>query len=230
MRFQTLQSRLIAHIQEQVRSGELTERGLARLTGISQPHIHHVLKGVRVLSPELADQILDRLQISVLDLVDPAEWRSRVRHAQPQSQRYSEVPLLEGRIGPGYPMPKREQAHERYPFLGTQVQALVNPVAARLAADPELSDMFGEGDVVLLDRSEPRRAQPDSNRYYVVEKGGTGLVRRVHRGPSHLELISAAPGDSADAISLCDRGLLEIIKGRVVWIGRQLEPLPDGKG
>ena len=53
-----------------VQNGELTERGLARMIGISQPHMHHILKGARGLSVETADRILAKLKISVLDLLE----------------------------------------------------------------------------------------------------------------------------------------------------------------
>ena len=78
MYFEVLQLRLIAHVQELVLRGELTERGLARRTGISQPHLHNVLKGVRVLSPPMADILLRHLHITVLDLLhadELAEYR-----------------------------------------------------------------------------------------------------------------------------------------------------------
>jgi hypothetical protein len=78
--FQELHRRLVLLLQERVRSWELTERGLARLTGISQPHIHNVLKGKRVFSKDTADAILVELHLDVLDLVEPRElreWRNR---------------------------------------------------------------------------------------------------------------------------------------------------------
>ena len=43
----------MGHLRTRIQNGELTERSLARLTGISQPHIHNVLKGAKILSPEL---------------------------------------------------------------------------------------------------------------------------------------------------------------------------------
>jgi len=43
MNFMDLQQCMIRIMRERVHSGDLTERGLARLTGISQPHIHNVL-------------------------------------------------------------------------------------------------------------------------------------------------------------------------------------------
>ena len=73
MYFELLQLRLIAHVQRRVRQGELTERGLARHTGISQPHLHNMLKGARVLSPQMADLLLHHLHITLLDLLDENE-------------------------------------------------------------------------------------------------------------------------------------------------------------
>ena len=69
MYFETLQERLLDHLNWRVRNGDLTERRLARLTGVSQPHMHNVLKGIRMLSPGIADRILRALEMSVLDLV-----------------------------------------------------------------------------------------------------------------------------------------------------------------
>ncbi|HXN46436.1 MAG TPA: helix-turn-helix transcriptional regulator [Bryobacteraceae bacterium] len=69
MDFETLQRRLLTRVKTYVRNGELTERGLARMIGISQPHMHHILKGVRTLSVENADRILRGLNLTVLDLI-----------------------------------------------------------------------------------------------------------------------------------------------------------------
>ena len=68
--FQALQTRLIVHLRHRVRSGEITERSLARVTGISQPHLHNVLKGKRLLSVEKSDQILHQLHLDLLDLIE----------------------------------------------------------------------------------------------------------------------------------------------------------------
>jgi len=79
MDFEELHRRLIGHLQRLVRSGEITERGLSRLTGVSQPHIHNVLKGKRLLSLSSADGILRQLHLDLLDLVEPDEFRQRAR-------------------------------------------------------------------------------------------------------------------------------------------------------
>ena len=75
--FELLQLRLIANVHQRVQRGELTERGLARGTGISQPHLHNMLKGVRVLSPPMADLLLRHLHMTVLDLLDTDELTVR---------------------------------------------------------------------------------------------------------------------------------------------------------
>ena len=71
--FERLLQRLVVHLRERVHSGEVTERSLARLTGVSQPHLHNVLKGKRLLSCAMADQILRRLHLDLLDLIEPEE-------------------------------------------------------------------------------------------------------------------------------------------------------------
>jgi len=68
--FHQLQGRLIAIVQERIRSGELTERRLALKIGISQPHVHNVLKGKRVFSITVLDAVLFELRMDVIDLLD----------------------------------------------------------------------------------------------------------------------------------------------------------------
>lgn len=75
--FRELQSRLIRHLQERVRNGEFTERGLARSVGISQPHLHNVLKGKHLLSIAMSDKILRYLHLDVMDLIGEEDWRQR---------------------------------------------------------------------------------------------------------------------------------------------------------
>ena len=73
--FGELQLRLILHLRQRVRSGEMTERGLARVIGVSQPHLHNVLKGKHLLSMTMADRILRHLHLDLLDLIDPDQRR-----------------------------------------------------------------------------------------------------------------------------------------------------------
>ncbi|HEY9139369.1 MAG TPA: XRE family transcriptional regulator [Bryobacteraceae bacterium] len=71
--FRQLETRLVSTLRERIRSGELTERGTARLTGLSQPHIHNVLKGKRSLSMDAADTILMAVHLDAGDLFQSSE-------------------------------------------------------------------------------------------------------------------------------------------------------------
>lgn len=73
MDFQELERRFIAYLRGRIRSGDLTERRLAKLTGISQPHVHNVLKGKRVFSTAMTDTILHVLRVDLLDLITSDE-------------------------------------------------------------------------------------------------------------------------------------------------------------
>ncbi len=226
MYFQTLQARLLAAIRMKVRTGELTERRLARLTGISQPHVHNVLKGARELSPEVADLILRELKLSLLDLVEHEELAARVslEHAP---QRYREVPLLDGRIGPGLEFPKNVSPVEFFPFPSSLVAPLTRPLAARLSDDPQMRSTVNGGDLVLLDQSETRRGETDADSLYVVSRHGEGLVRWVRLGARCIYLAAV---DSYfhppqwEHIPLSGWHVLEVVKARVVWIGRETSP------
>ncbi len=71
--FERLQLHLIQHLRDRIHKGEITERSLARITGISQPHLHNVLKGKRLLSIQKLDQVLSYLELDLKDLIQQVE-------------------------------------------------------------------------------------------------------------------------------------------------------------
>ena len=78
MIFSTMRQSLLREVRRRIHNGEFTERSLARRLGVSQPHLHNVLKGVRKLSLELADHIVVRLDIPLSRLL-PEEDQSSSR-------------------------------------------------------------------------------------------------------------------------------------------------------
>ncbi len=86
MHFDLLHTRLVEQLRARIRAGEATERSLARLTGVSQPHLHNVLKRTRSLSTEMADQVLQHLHLSVFDLLQPEDWPVDRRNAADQEE------------------------------------------------------------------------------------------------------------------------------------------------
>jgi hypothetical protein len=75
MNYSDLMNCLLEELRRRVQSGQASERGLAQMAGLSQPHLHHVLKGKRHLSPARADDILRHLGLDLLELVQPSERR-----------------------------------------------------------------------------------------------------------------------------------------------------------
>ena len=79
MTFGELHERLIRLVKYRISNGDFTERGLARMLRISQPHLHNVLKGARKLTPSLADHLLQSFGMTVVDLLDSSELKSPSR-------------------------------------------------------------------------------------------------------------------------------------------------------
>ena len=227
MLFQTLGARLLDHIRARVISGEVTERGLARLAGLSQPHLHNVLKGERSLSIEMADQIMRRLRITLLDLIEEQDLAALWPPGAAVLSRYREVPVLEGAIGPGNPYPLYPSLYQRCPFPRFEVASLIRPAVARVTDDPPMRHLFRAHDLVLLDEADTRRLAPVLERYYALATVDGSMIRRVSReGPGLRAFTSPAAAAAADVgvyISLADRHILDVVRARVFWIGRYLE-------
>lgn len=109
--FGELLGRLRTWLNRQVRNGALTERGLARRAGLSQSHIHNVLKGARILTPATADRILEALGLTLLDLLEWEEGERLLRRKLEQGTADTSAAAPAGgapaavRIPPGRALP-----------------------------------------------------------------------------------------------------------------------------
>lgn len=231
MYFQVLQKRLVGTIRERVRSGEITERGLARLSGVSQPHIHNVLKGVRILSPEFADQVLRQLKITILDLCERGELgltEGAPAHGlnSVALNRVCWIPRLINPIGPGQLWSSAIAREAGYPMPARAVENLTTPAIAALAEDARMLPRFRRGDTVLLDFSEESRTHPAPGCAYVIEESGGSLVRYVRQGGRRIYLLTEDSVENRErwaCVPLAGRHILEIVRARIVWMGREME-------
>jgi hypothetical protein len=203
--------------RERVRSGVVSERGLARHSDISQPHLHNVLKGIRTLSPLAADRLMRALGVTIPQVV----WSE----GGIDITNIRAVPILRNRIGPGGTA--SFDAFRGYmPFPAGQVANLVEPRAAYLAADLALPSQYRAGDLVLLDSNTALRAVPGASSCWIVAESSGLRVRYLRRAPGGLEAASD-PGlfGARDwrTISLQGKNILEIVRARIVWIGREME-------
>ena len=104
--FRMLKDRLLAVVRRRIDNGEYTERGFARLLGISQSQVHNVLKGARTLHADLADLMITKLGLTAQQLLDGAELEVGVKlHREGQSWHGTED-------GPAFrDIPERDRLH-----------------------------------------------------------------------------------------------------------------------
>jgi len=199
--FELLHSRLLDYLRGRVKSGELTERKLARMAGVSQPHMHNVLKGTRVLSTPKADVVMLNLRLNVLDLLGEEELGGTPHSPSVAPQR--EVPLARDPLGPDYRFPDFSRISCLLTLSPEELEGIGHPVAVRLADDPHVPPVFRAGDVVLLDLLPAGRQTFAAGGYYAIEVEGRGLLRCHQPDPQ------PAGG---------------VVRAKAVWIGRSLRP------
>lgn len=227
MLFALLQERLVAHIRERVRAGELTERSLARLTGMSQPHMHNVLKGVRSLSTSYADQILGHLHLSASDLLSAAELGVATRFGERSPT--ADIPRLRGAVGPFRVFDPTPYPGEVYPISRPIAEPLTNPVLVTLAHDPLLFPHFQEGDLALVTRPVITPGTLENSALYLVQTGNGSLVRSLRATGTRLYLVTPETSEEPrrwEYLSIRGDDFANFVKGRLVWIARHLPPEP----
>jgi transcriptional regulator with XRE-family HTH domain len=223
--FLGLQERLLGLLRTRIQNGELTERSLARLTGISQPHIHNVLKGARSPSPELCDVILRWLRLSPLDLLSHDELTHHLARTSPhRDSRLQPVPVLAGLLGLHQPIPRKGPHREVHTVPFHLTQSATDPLVAALAADPEMEPLFADRDLVLLDQSETARSLVQRAGYYVVRTSNGPCVRALQRDGDSLFLISEKNREKPEEwpeLTLAGCDILELVMARVIWLNRR---------
>ena len=221
MPFEELQERLVDIARERVRAGELTERGLARLCGISQPHMHNVLKKIRTLSSSSADRLMLALNLGVSDLLWSVSAES--------DAGVKTIPVVRNRIGPGTDaIFTSTRGHVHLPM--SLLRDLTDPIAARLGPDLVLPKAFAAHDLVLLDQNPCLRSTPDSRSVWVVSEG-TGLrVRYLRMDGARLYVVDEATLDDPakwHSIALAGRNILDMVRARIVWMSREMDIQPE---
>lgn len=220
--FEKLLQRLVRRLAALMTNGEYTERGLARLVGVSQPHLHHILSGKRSLTPHIADAILASLGWELGDLI-PSEELDRMLLARrsPAGKRVR-IPLLAGRIGPSFPFPDSSDVEEwllAQPPVGGGMRRVF---LAALEADADVPFARHPGVFALVAEDEEIRLRLLPEGWFVLRWGGAGLVRRVRAEAGMLILLGQETlGDRGRpaSIPLAGQSLLSIVRGRLLWAG-----------
>lgn len=212
MTFALFQDRLIDAVRARLRNGEITERGFARRIGVSQPHIHNVLKGVRILTPRLADLILAELEITILDLAEIHELRLAAERIWLDNLNLIAVPLADGRLGPGQGWPDLNCAQEWVPLNRHELNGVADPVAIHLIPEAQPEWSISANTLALVDRAEDARCQYSAGSWYVLRVGDDGAVGQARLRGSRWHI-------SGNTVPLGKRQQLGLVKGRVIWVG-----------
>jgi hypothetical protein len=225
--FQDARFKLLAVVRNQVHNGEVTERGFARLVGISQPHAHNVLKGVRNLSPEVFDLVLKYLHLSLLDLAPLSDIEAQIaRRRTPEP--VAEVAFLATPIGPARPWPTVVNWRKSFPLPFPSSTVTPALVMAKLTPDPAITTLASY-DIALLDISDQCRSTLSPHGLYVIENRGEALMRYIRPGARRYYLATDAHLDKPAAwepLRLSRAQLSAAVKARVLWLGRERDPAP----
>ncbi len=176
--FSTLQQRLIQRLKDEIRAGKLTERALARRSGLSQPHIHNLLKGIRSPTAESADALLRAISASVPDLL---------RDSQPDGSETQTgcdaamvvVQFLCGEVGPGGRWDDTVDEGRHIALPGELVAGIAQPAMVRVLADHEMSGIAGRALIELRVRMDSIFPERD---VYVLARGGEARLRYIRIG------------------------------------------------
>jgi plasmid maintenance system antidote protein VapI len=208
MTFEILLFKLRELLRERVRNGELTERGMARATGVSQPHLHNILKGIRALPPELADQLLNLADLNLQTLIAVEQFASEeFANAQPTPANQVNSTEIER-------MAEKSEG------------PLPNYSGHELGPDPSMEPRFRGGDIVYYEEGTRDRTLLDPKGLYLVHFNDRLLVRYLRMGGQRLYLASEETLQAPvrwDYVSLAGGHILEIVRGRIVWICRKVE-------
>lgn len=222
MRLRDVHTRILAELRHRISNGEISERACARLLAISQPHMNNVLKGRRTLSPELADTILIRFNLNVLDFATDCEMNARL--SRPSSSRRLQVPVFKTPIGPGHRWTPTFGRTHRFMSLCLPLPLPRRAVLVRLGEDLQMSPSISENDVALIDTSAQARSAECPNSVFVVIQDGAALLRWIRFGANTMYIaddfsinrpVLWTPVPSGEAARS------RIVKGRVVWMAKE---------
>ena len=215
MNFSYLQKRLLDLLIQRLRNGEITERGFARQIGVSQPHIHNVLSGRRILSSRMADRILAHLGISVLELYESVEIKKAAETVLADAFRIRMVPLAGGRAGFGDDPPTLDTTKLWVFIWDNEATGWQDLVGVVVGHDPNLSAPFRSGSMALVERNEHIRTDLVEGHWYLVYYSGQAIFRQVTR-------IDGRWWAGEIPLPMGRIALMSSVLGKAVWVGDDL--------
>jgi phage repressor protein C with HTH and peptisase S24 domain len=235
MKVKALHENLRKAIAARIAAKELTGLKLAHQTGFKQAHISNFLNRKRWLSLEGMDKMLSVQDLSILDLLDPAEVNKRASIPAPSDDQFENVLLVEKSIAAREPLIMRENVRDILKFKKSFLKRLrVEMVSDRaqwhrfvlIKVDArEGMSMYPRlmpGATALIDRhynSLKPYHKGGPNMYAVrkdgactvkyVESAGNTLVLRPHNQAHPVDVLTLSAGSTA----------ADYIVGRICHVG-----------
>jgi hypothetical protein len=170
--------------------------------------LHNILKGIRALPPELADQLLILAGLNLFNLIGIKQLEvgggKDARIVRDSQTNMSEIERVIARLdGPMLSLPS-------YP----------------LPDDASMEPRFRSGDVAFYEPGVVDWSMLNGRSAYLVNHRERPCARYLRMGGQRLYLVSEESLKDPmrwDYVSLADRHILEIVTGRIVWICRKVE-------
>jgi len=191
LNFDAFAHRLLRDLAGLIHSGAETERRLAGVLGISQSHLHNVLNGTRKLTPAVADQVMERLDWSLLDLVETNEALALVDRRQAHMERGRDTLFVCCGVGAGLCFPGKDHG-EVIAVPSVWLDRTEDALAVSAGEDSEMDGVIEAGDILLVDRSPRVRTHLHEDALYVVRANGESVARWVRFSSRGLYLVSAS--------------------------------------
>ena len=139
---------------------------------------------------------------------------------------YADVPLLKGKLGLGQPFPVEGRIAGYRAFLREFVSKFHRPLLVVVSPKEEaMVPTIRPLDLVLLDTDPEKRKTPELKHIYAVSVGGGSGLRHCGLAGSSLMLMPENPRwpeSHPTEVRLEGLDILSIVRGRVVWTGREL--------
>ena len=226
MTFLEINARLLDYLRNRVRNGDYTERGLARVLGLSQSHLHKALRGANTFSSENVDWILRSFHITILDLVTETELTTHLAKLRTAERSMVEVPFARGSLGPGGDWQNGAAGADKRLVPCQHMDRSGRTLAARLTLEDEM--LYGRQghNLAIVCMGHTGAFSPVS--LYVIRDGDDALIRRVRPGTRDLYVV---PDESADAPLQWKQKTSDDVLGRVLWTGHDesgADPVQSG--
>ena len=203
-----------------------TQKQIAEMLGIEQAHVSRFLNGRGNFKLPTLNQLLRFLQIDIEDLVPMEEMIRRVPTLDYANSDYADVPVLKGRLGPGQPFPVEVRISGYRAFLRSFSGKFHHPMLIAVGSKEEaMIPSIQPSDLVLLDTKPAKRKAPHLDSVYALSLGNGSGLRHCGLAGNSLLLVPENPrwrGSEAAEIRLEGIDITSIVKGEVVWVGREL--------